>query len=61
MLSIVIILREMYHGRRWMNDTRFLTPMISADVGHVFVNDFIKVNRNTCIQTVKVKAFYQKV
>lgn len=53
--------REMYHGRRWMDDKRFFTPMINSNVGHIFVNDFVKVHTSSSLQVAKVKMFFKKV
>lgn len=51
----------MFHGCRWLNDTRFSTPMISSQAGHVFIGDFINYNTSGGLKLAKVKLFYQKV
>ena len=52
----------MYHGRRWMSDSRFFTPMInSSSIGHIFVNDFVKMFTGAGLKIAKVKTFFQKV
>lgn len=42
-----------------MSDERFHTPMITCEVGQIFVNDFIKLNMNRGL--AKVKTFFKKV
>ncbi len=59
---VVGLFREMYHGRRWMSDRRFFTPMISSDsAGHIFVNDFVKIITGNGFGIAKVKTFFKKV
>lgn len=55
--------REMFHGRRWMSDERFLTPMIdSQHAGHVFIGDFIRYRAGgDGTKMAKVKLFFKKV
>ena len=56
------LFREMCHGRRWMSDSRFFTPMISNDsAGAVFVNDFVKLITGSGFTIVKVRTFFKKV
>lgn len=46
--------REIYQAKRWMDDERVRSPMISCQAGQIFVNDFIIIlNRDLA----KVKTF----
>ena len=54
--------REMYHGRNWMSDNRFFTPMVASQcAGHIFVNDFIKYITGHGFKIAKVKTFFRRV
>ena len=40
--------REIYHGRRWNSDERFLAPMATISTGeHIFINDIISLKYST--------------
>ena len=36
------VLSEICCGRRWMEDSRYHSPMVSLPVGNVFVADFVR-------------------
>ena len=53
--------REVFHGRRWLEDPRFFAPMVEAPCGVVFIHDFVQVQvANNCIYG-RVNKFYNKV
>ena len=53
--------REMFHGKRWMNDGRFYTPMINTHAGHIFIGDFVNYETGVGSRLAKVKLFFKKV
>ena len=51
----------MYHGKRWINDPRFLAPMISSEVGQPYVGDFILFSGENRQQVARIKQFFCQV
>ena len=52
----------MFHGKRWMNDERFFTPMINTyHAGHVFIGDFINYETEDGLKMAKVIMFFKQV
>ena len=35
--------REMFHARRWHDDSRFFSPMAATKFGNVFIHDFVRM------------------
>ena len=38
------LFREMFHGQRWLQDTRFFSPMADTSAGNLFLYDFVTFN-----------------
>jgi len=55
--------REIYHGKRWMDDPRFATPMVSIPNGQqVFVHDCVTIaHPKFGITAAIVAKYYLKV
>ena len=53
--------REMYHGTRWMNHSRFQVPMITCSFGQVYVGDFILFCDSEVPRIARVKQFFCQV
>ena len=59
----IIIDREIFHGRVWHSEEKFLSPMvITSSNKHIFVNDFVTLSLpNLGVTIAKVLKFFQKV
>lgn len=53
--------REIFYGRRWLEDSRFFSPMVTATFGHVFVGDFVSFIINGVAMIGRVLKFFLKV
>ena len=53
--------RELFHGRRWLEDPRFFSPMVDTPSGSVFVNDFVSFRVAAEHLLGRVLLFYCKV
>ena len=51
----------MFHGKRWMDDVRFSTPMInSQNVGHIYIINY-RTDSDGSVRLAKVKLFFKRV
>ena len=56
----IYLSREIFHAHKFHSE--FQCPMINTVVGHVFQNDFITFQHDSCGLTIgKAMQFYQKV
>ena len=53
--------RELFHGRRWLEDPRFFSPMVDTPSGSVFVSDFVSFRVAAERLLGRVLLFYCKV
>ena len=53
--------REIFYGHRWLEDSRFFSPMVTVTSGHVFVGDFVSFNINGVAMIGRVLKFFLKV
>ena len=53
--------RELFHGRHWLEDPCFFSPMVDTSCGHVFVNDFVIFQRGDELEQGRVSCFLQQV
>ena len=53
--------REMFHGKRWLEDQRFFSPMVSLAAGSVFIQDFVKFNMDSIVMIGHLLRFFYKV
>lgn len=57
----IIFYREMYHARRWFEDSRFFAPMAETPCGAIFINDFVQFQMDNRSMHGRVNQFYFKV
>ena len=53
--------REIFYGHRWLEDSRFFSPMVILSFGHVFIGDFVSFNMNGVVLIGRVLKFFLKV
>ena len=63
-LSAYIILchcREIFYGHRWLEDSRFFSPMVTLSFGHVFIGDFVFQHEWSCTDRPSVEILFKGV
>lgn len=53
--------REIFHGRRWHEDPRFASPMITTSSGIFYIFDFVQFHLNGTLTLGRISHFVTKV
>ena len=55
------LFREMFHSQRWLQDTRFCSPMAETSVRNIFLYDFVTFNFGPHLKFGRILQFLFKV